>query len=155
MSPLSFAYHLDNDTSANPFKKRDFLVNKSDHNTALLMTISMLLVLKVHNVDNLSNDVRLRAIGMLEAGMRQAQVARRLGVSQCDQPLANSVCPKQQHNRPMSKWAPEVYVASPGSVPAHTSLELTTCKWRTSARTFLKNWNKSVCPNCAESTSQR
>ena len=31
---------------------------------------------------HLPNDARLRAIGMLEAGMRQVQVARRLGVSQ-------------------------------------------------------------------------
>ena len=31
---------------------------------------------------HLPNDERLRAIGMLEAGMRQVEVARRLGVSQ-------------------------------------------------------------------------
>ena len=31
---------------------------------------------------HLPNDARLRAIGMLEAGMRQVEVARRLGVSQ-------------------------------------------------------------------------
>ena len=31
---------------------------------------------------HLSNDVHLRAIGMLKTGMKQVQVARRLGVSQ-------------------------------------------------------------------------
>ena len=50
-SPLSFAYHLNNDMSANPLKENRFLDNKSEHNIALLMIKSVLLVLKCHNID--------------------------------------------------------------------------------------------------------
>ena len=97
---------------------------------------------------HLPNDARLCAIGMLEAGMRQVEVARRLGVSQ------NSVGTNQQHVRSTSKWVPEIYVASPGYVPAYVSLEIMISKRQTTARTSLKNWNKSVYSNRAESTSQ-
>ena len=90
------------------------------------------------------------AYALLECGK---EVARRF--TECDKPFANSICPNQQHIRPTSKRTLEFYVASPGSVPVHGSLEVAISKRRATARTSLKNWNKSVCSNRAESLSQR
>ena len=74
-SPVSFAHHLN--LSANPFKSKHFWL------TNLLLYFDICSTgLKMPKRRHLPNDARLGTIGMLEAGMRQVVVARRLGVSQ-------------------------------------------------------------------------
>ena len=75
-SPVSFAHHLN--LSANPFKGEN-ISGKQIYCFTVdnICTTSVKMTQRRH----LPNDVRLTAIGMLEAGMRQVEVARRLGVS--------------------------------------------------------------------------
>ena len=76
-SPVSFAHHLN--LSANPFKSEQISGYQ-----IFCFTIDNICStsVKMPQRRHLPNDARLRAIGMLEAGMRQVEVARRLGVSQ-------------------------------------------------------------------------
>ena len=61
---------------------------------------------------------------------------------------------------PLGKWHPNVRSPSSKSsavksIPHGLNRHSCSSKRRTIARTSLKNWNKSVCSNPAESTSQR
>ena len=76
-SPVSFAHHLN--LSANPFKSEQISGQQ-----IYCFTIGNICStsVKMPQRRHLPNEARLRAIGMLEAGMRQVEVARRFGVSQ-------------------------------------------------------------------------
>ena len=76
-SPVSFAHHLN--LSVNPFKSEQI---SGYQIYCFTIDNKCSTSIKRPQRRHLPNDARLRAIRMLEAGMRQVEVARRLGVPQ-------------------------------------------------------------------------
>ena len=95
-------------------KVKKFLVNKS---IALLLTTSVLLVLKCHNVDICQTT---RAYALLECSELAWGKLKLLDLWVFHRvwSAAYELSWQNPHVRLTSEWAPEVYVANPGSVPA-------------------------------------